>query len=156
MVKERYRNSVKNAHAYPGADADSDHNLVVMKVQLQLKQIKKPLKQLQWNLTALKGAAKEKFSDGVRTRLQNADRSEGRANAIWKKLKEAVLKSAEENIALEKRRAAKKPWVTEEMICKMDERKKLKNQNTEEGSRMYRRLNNELRRKTDHARDQYW
>lgn len=69
---------------------------------------------------------------------------------------EAVLKSAEENIGLEKRRAAKKPWVTEEMICKMDERKKLKNQNTEEGSRMYRRLNNELRRKTDHARDQYW
>ena len=36
LVRERYRNSVKNSHAYPGADADTDHNLVAMSVFLTL------------------------------------------------------------------------------------------------------------------------
>ena len=47
----------------------------------------------------------------------------------------------------------KKPWVTEEMIKKMDERKKWKNVNTEEGRRIYRRMNNQLRRITDKAKE---
>ena len=32
LVKQRYRNSVKNAASYPGADCYSDHNLVMMKL----------------------------------------------------------------------------------------------------------------------------
>ena len=41
---------------------------------------------------------------------------------------------------------AKKPWVTEEMIRKMDERRKWKNVTSEEGMQKYKALNNELRR----------
>ena len=36
-VRQRYRNSVKNARSYPGADIDSDHNLVMMNVNIRLK-----------------------------------------------------------------------------------------------------------------------
>ena len=36
MVRQRYRNNVKNSHAYHGADADMDHNLVMMTVYLTL------------------------------------------------------------------------------------------------------------------------
>jgi type I site-specific restriction endonuclease len=43
---------------------------------------------------------------------------------------------------------ARKPWVTQEMISKMDERRKWKNVNNEEGRRNYRRLRNELKRAT--------
>jgi len=32
IVSERYKNSVKDTRAYPGADIDSDHNLVMMKL----------------------------------------------------------------------------------------------------------------------------
>ena len=39
LVRQRYRNSVKNAHSYPGADADSDHNLVAMKAVVTLKKV---------------------------------------------------------------------------------------------------------------------
>ena len=41
IVRQRYRNSVKNSKAMPGADADTDHNLVAMTSQLQLKLIRK-------------------------------------------------------------------------------------------------------------------
>ena len=39
---------------------------------------------------------------------------------------------------------ARKPWITQEMISKMDERRKWKNVNIEEGRRNYRILRNEL------------
>jgi hypothetical protein len=38
----------------------------------------------------------------------------------------------------------------------MDERRKWKNNETDYGKREYSRLNNELRRTTDKARDQWW
>jgi hypothetical protein len=41
-------------------------------------------------------------------------------------------------------KGAKKKWITQEMISKMDERRKWKNVNTEEGRNNDRRLRNEL------------
>jgi len=156
MVKQRYKNSVKNAHAYPGADADSDHNLVAMKVKLKLKRIKKPTRRLKWKLDALKGPQKEEFSDRVKTHLQNMNRNTMEVNTIWTTLKNAMKESAEETIGHECRRRAKKPWVTEEMLRKMDERRRWKQVNTPEGKQQYRKLNNELRRETDRAKEKYW
>ena len=43
-VKHRYRNSVRNARSYPGADVNSDHNLVAMSVSVKLKKLQKPKK----------------------------------------------------------------------------------------------------------------
>ena len=42
------------------------------------------------------------------------------------------------------------------MLVKMRERRKFKNVNTEEGKKKYRQLNNELRRETDKAREEWW
>jgi len=39
LVKYRFRNSVKNVQTLPGADIDSDHNLLVAKVLTRLKKI---------------------------------------------------------------------------------------------------------------------
>jgi hypothetical protein len=39
-------------------------------------------------------------------------------------------------------RRARKPWITQEMISKMDVRREWKNVNNEEGSKNYRRLRN--------------
>ena len=34
MVRNRFRNSVKQVKTYPGADVDSDHNPVVCKIKI--------------------------------------------------------------------------------------------------------------------------
>ena len=49
----------------------------------------------------------------------------------------------------------RKPWITQEVISKTDERRKWKNVNTEEGMRNYRRLMNELKRATEKTRKEY-
>jgi len=49
----------------------------------------------------------------------------------------------------------RKPWITQEMISEMDERRKWKNVNTEEFRKNYRRLRNELKRATDNVKKEY-
>ena len=39
LVKHQFRNSVKDVQTLPGADIDSDHNLLVAKVRTRLKKI---------------------------------------------------------------------------------------------------------------------
>ena len=66
------------------------------------------------------------------------------------------MKRAEGNAGYLKGKVARKPWITTAIIEKMQERRKWNNKNTEESKRTYRRLNNELRRKTDQARERRW
>ena len=54
LVKERYRNSIKNAHTLPGADADTDHNLLVVKICMSLKKIKRKARRKRWDMETLK------------------------------------------------------------------------------------------------------
>ena len=51
---------------------------------------------------------------------------------------------------------ARQPWVTDEMIRKMDERRKWKNVSTDDGVKKYKQLTNELRRETDTEREDWW
>jgi endonuclease/exonuclease/phosphatase family metal-dependent hydrolase len=39
LVKQRYRNSLKDVQTQPGADIGSDHNLLVAKICIRLKRI---------------------------------------------------------------------------------------------------------------------
>jgi hypothetical protein len=41
LVKQCFRNSIRDVKTFPGADIDSDHNLLVAEVQTRLKRIKK-------------------------------------------------------------------------------------------------------------------
>jgi hypothetical protein len=45
--------------------------------------------------------------------------------------------------------------ITQEMISKMDERRKKKNVNNDKDRKNYRRLRNELKRATDNAKKEY-
>ena len=54
MINTRFRNSVKQAKTYPGADIGSDHNPVVATVKINLKRIKKKVNMEQFNLDMLK------------------------------------------------------------------------------------------------------
>jgi len=41
MTKQRFRNQIKQCKAYPGADINSEHNLIIMESELKYKNIKK-------------------------------------------------------------------------------------------------------------------
>jgi type I site-specific restriction endonuclease len=72
----------------------------------------------------------------------------------WKNIKECVLDTVSDLVGKVEKRA-RNPWITQEVISKMAERRKWKNVNTEEGRRNYRRPRHELKRATGKARKEY-
>ena len=69
-------------------------------------------------------------------------------------IKECVLDTISDVVEKVDKRA-RKPWITQKMISKVDKRKKLKNVNTEEGRTNYRMLRQKLRRATENAKKEY-
>ena len=155
MVRQRYRNSVKNSRTLPGADADTDHNMVAMTVSLQLKFIiKRRIKTFKWNKEKIRtkmSELSERIEEKVET-LKEGSTTEER----WMKLKETVVKEATETVGFQKSTEPRKPWITPEMVKDMEERRKWKHQNTEKAKKEYKRLNNQLRRTTNKAREEWW
>src|SRR6218665_204383 len=118
-----------HAKAMPGADADTDHNLVIMRAQIKLKFIKrkKTIKH-RWNNKNLK----ERSNELGRKIEENLTESDG--NSIeerWKRLKENIIESAMDIVGAEERMPARKPWITKEMVDEMEERRKWKHQSTD-------------------------
>jgi hypothetical protein len=153
LVRQRYRNSVKSAQSYPGADADTDHNLVAMRVKLKLKKLKRGKNRRKWDMEKLKANQKQ-FRFGIENDVQR--NVTGTVEEKWSSLRDIILKNARIHVGYRQGKRAKKPWITEAMLQKMRERRKWKSKNTMEGRTKYKQLNNELRRETEKARAEWW
>ena len=89
----------------------------------------------------------DQFRKCIKEDLEYAESKHLRGDNVemeWNALKDIILKSAEKNIP-EKRANQKKPWITNEILQLIDERRKWKNVQTVEGKRN-RQLNNKLKR----------
>ncbi|XKL62987.1 hypothetical protein PGB90_005351 [Kerria lacca] len=54
LVNRRFRNALKSTKTYPGADANTDHILLITTINLKFKRIAKPIKKQRLNLMALR------------------------------------------------------------------------------------------------------
>jgi len=81
--------------------------------------------------------------DTLEEKLSAVGCESGNVEVQWNNIKEYVLDTISDLVGKVEKRA-RKPWITQEMISKMDERRKWKNVNTEKGRKNYRRLRNDL------------
>jgi hypothetical protein len=134
----------------PGADIDSDHNLLVAKICTSLKKIirfqtRKP----RWDLDKLY-AQRQKVHDSLEEKLCANKCESANVEVLWNNIKKCVLDTMSDLVGKVERRATK-PWITQKMISKMDDRRKWKNVNNEEGRKNYRGL----KRAMDNAKKEY-
>ncbi|PNF29416.1 hypothetical protein B7P43_G07044 [Cryptotermes secundus] len=154
LVKHRFRNSVKDVKTLPGADIDSDHNLLVAKFRTRLRKIIRFQKRRpRWVLEKLY-AQRQSMQETLEEKLSAVESESRNAEAQWNDIKECMLDTISDLVG-KVEKIARKPWVTQEMMSKMEERRKWKNVNNEEGRRKYRRLRKELKRATDRAKKEY-
>ena len=153
MVRQRYRNSVRSAKSYPGADANTDHNLVLMRSLVRLKSIRKGRAQRKLNVECIRLKGRE-FREQVEREVRSGETKS--VEERWKALKNTINKCAESTIGYKRRRTAKKRWVTDEILNKMDEMRKWKSVSTDEGRQRYKQLHKELRNETNKAREAWW
>jgi hypothetical protein len=92
--------------------------------------------------------------DTVEEELGAIGSESGNIKVQWNNIYECVLDTVSDLVGKVEKRE-KIPWITKEMISKMDERRKWKNFNTEEDRKNYRRMRNELKSGTDNAKKEY-
>jgi hypothetical protein len=114
---------------------------------------KVPKEKTQWDLEKLY-TQKQTVQDTLEGKLGAIKCDSGNDEVQWNNIKECVLDTLSDLVGKVEKRA-RKPWITQKMISKMDERRKCKNVNTGEGRKNYRRLRNELKRATDNAKKEY-
>ena len=146
-MKHRFRNSVEDVQTLHGADIDSDHNLLAAKVRTSLKKnIRFQTSRPRWDLEKLY-AQRQRVNDTLEDKLGAIECESGNAEVQCKNIKFCLLDTISVLVGKVEKRT-RKPWITKEMVSKIDERRKWKNVNTQEGRRNYRRLRNEMKRST--------
>ncbi len=103
--------------------------MVAMKIQVELNKLQMIRRLKRWNIEKLV-RNKELLSRKVDKTL--IVEVENNVKGKWSRLKDVVKKSAETVIQCKKKDAARKSWVNNDTISKMDQRRKWKNVNTKE------------------------
>ena len=135
MVRRRFSNSIKDCRTYTGADINSDHNLLISKMNFRLKKMEKRKTKEQYDMNMLiQENIQEKYAVSVSNRystlvceeVPQVESEEMRVDRKWKCFKESIHTATRECTS-KIERSKHKDWMTEDILQKMEERKELKN-----------------------------
>jgi len=153
MVKNRFKNQVKESRSYPGADIDSDHNLVMMKCELKFKRITGKKKEItQWKIKNLRDReiSKKYNEDTNGVSIEESQNIKER----WQNLKDTITLAATKTLG-NSNNTARKEWITMEIVNMIEERRKYKSSSSIDGQEKYRVLRNLIIRKSREAKEKY-
>jgi len=136
ITKCRYWNSVTNSKAYPGAVIDPDHSLVAANLRIKLKKVLKAKRRRQWNLDKVKDVMCEmEYRCETNLLIEKGKQKHIDLEERWETFRNSVKDAATKTLGFQISKNVRKLWITQEMIEKMDERRRWKNVNTEEGKK---------------------
>ncbi|KAI5718650.1 hypothetical protein M8J77_024598 [Diaphorina citri] len=154
MVKNRFKNQIKNCRSYPAADIGSDHNLVMMHAELKYKKLEKK-KVKKYDFSKLKNErVKEEYERRTNSMAERNITEDMTIENEWNNIKEGILKTAD-NLLKSEPNTKRKPWISEEVINLINERRNFKNRNDDESKQRYRALRNEIVRKSRRDKETY-
>jgi len=157
LIDNRYRNGVKNSKARPGADCDSDHNLVIAHLEVKLQRIvrKKQEKITRWNTDLLKeGHSRRQFEDLAEKKFEHISDSVD-INALWLRIKTSLTEVAEE-VCGKRTQEYRQNWMNAEILQKMETRRQYKKDQSEFGQKRYKDLKHEVQKLCRQPQNQYY
>ena len=158
LVQKPYRTSIRanKTRSFPGADIGSDHDLVMMTIQIRLRKNRKTSNpRIKFNL--------EKLNDpNVRAEFEAKVGGKFALLSKMTEMQEIVdnfVKGTEE-VALEvlgKVRKARDPWINNKILDLRDKRRSLKNQKGKSDKKMseYRTVNSNIKAAIKEAREEW-
>lgn len=131
IVNHRYRNAVKSAKTYPGADVGSDHNLLVAEIMVRLKKLKvssvqKPIDAGLLRSDNVRVKVCRDINENLNKLINACSATQSQPEDMWKGFKSAIMEPCEKYLKPE-RKGNRKEWMTDEILVLMEERRKLKN-----------------------------
>ena len=145
-INKRFRNSIVQVKTYPGADCGvgCDHVPVVATMRLKLKKIKKRKRvKKDWKLLRTDTGLREAYAVEVRNRFERLalEREEGEdeLDGDWRVLQSSLVGVAEELIPREPQ-GRRQPWMTNDILELMEDRRKLKHRSDNNYKELDRRI----------------
>ena len=158
LVKNRFKNHVKDVRTYPGADVMSDHNLLVTKLKLKLKLPEKSQRQDSYEVNLLKQVEyREQFAIEVRNRfdalmieeLEQYEKEEDKINQQWDSFKASII-AAQDKVLPKKKRKEDKMWMTEDILEMMKERREKK------GTSEYKQIDKTIKKRCKERKEEWY
>ena len=137
-VSQRLRNSVKITRTYPGADCNTDHQLLAARIPLRLQGAPRTPAPLCFNLKNMADNAHYQTEVTNRFRELLRHEEERTPEKLGNSIKQAVLKTAKKTIP--KRQRPRKSWISEDTEKLIEQRRERKATN------QYQVGNREVRR----------
>jgi hypothetical protein len=128
-VAQKWKSSVRNCKTYPGADCDTDHQLLVASMKIRLAKPEKQNRIPPLNLEELKGDKAVQYATEVSNKFSvlEALREEKSPEDLWKNTKEILLEVASEILG-STMATKKKTWISAETFSLIKEKRESKNQ----------------------------
>ena len=126
-ISRKFRRSLEDVRAMRGADAATDHYLVIAKVKLKLRCYKPNVQgtRIKYQTSLLRDSqTKDDFKLTLTNRfqpLQDLQQEETNVNELWTRVKNTFTETCEEVLGLKKR--SHQEWITQESINKIEERR---------------------------------
>ena len=135
-INGKFRNSITDARTYRGADAATDHNLVMCKLKLKLSKVKKDRAGVKkYDTSKLnQRAVRDKFTLELRNRFNclqveddeydDAAPEDSTVEKKWSNFKDIYNQTAEKVLGYRRRKV--KPWISPDSWKQIEERGKIK------------------------------
>ena len=157
MVDKRYRNGVINCKTRLDADCGSDHNPVIARLRIKLQKIKtkKGEKAKRWNTELLKKETiKGQFEKVSEEKFEKVTDTSS-INILWSEIKTCITETAEEICGTHVPKKQQQ-WITEEIMHKMEDRRRCKGDKSENGIKKYKQLKHEIQKLCRQKKNEYF
>ncbi|KAG8234717.1 hypothetical protein J437_LFUL014334 [Ladona fulva] len=98
MAKRIFRNGITKTCGLPGAGIDSDHILLMAKLNIRMEKVRMGKKKNIWNLGKIEEMGKEEFGKRICNCMEKNKKEWENAKENWIRIKENITKTAKEFI----------------------------------------------------------
>ena len=115
LCSQRWRSSIQSAKTRPGADCDSDHELLITKFRLKFDKVGKTTSPFKYDLNQIP----YDYTVEVRNRFKGLDLIDRVPKELWTEVCDIVQEAVMKTIP-KKKKCKKAKWLSEEALQKME------------------------------------
>uniref|UniRef100_A0A2A4JBK9 Reverse transcriptase domain-containing protein n=1 Tax=Heliothis virescens TaxID=7102 RepID=A0A2A4JBK9_HELVI len=156
LVNQRFKNSIKSAKTYPGADINSDHNPIIATMSIKLKKLIAPAKRPRIDVTKLRHEdARLKLHAALNHKVNELQQQEMNLpmepKRTWDNFKTVMVNTATEVLSGIQIMKKKEDWMTDDIFMLIKERRELKNVDIQK----YKAVHKEIVNRCKDAKDKW-
>ena len=127
LCSQRWRSSIQSEKTRPGADCDSDHELLIAKFRLKLKKVGKTTRSFRYDLNQIP----YDYTVEVRNRFKGLDLIDRLPDELWIEVCDIVQETGNKTIP-KKKKWKKAKWLSEEGLQIAVKRREVKSKGEKE------------------------